>query len=328
MNLNHGSFVISLDFELMWGILDHDDPMDYEENIKNVRMVVSALLKMFKNYKIHATWGVVGLLMEDSIEQCEKNKPTLLPTYKDDKLSSYSHYKFLRSVNSDYLFAGDLVKTIQEVEGQEIATHTYSHYYCMEKGQTKKQFEADLRKAKEKAQDMDVELKTIIFPRNQFNREYDDVLKANGIISYRGNEKKWFYQSENKKKYKSLLWRGLRLLDNYAPIAGSCCYGYSELKDSEDLFNIPSSRFLRPYSRKLALFEPMRLQRIKRQMKYAAIQGKIFHLWWHPHNFGENISENMSFLQSILEYYKELNIDYGFINRNIVEIGDLINGIR
>ena len=44
--------VISLDFEMLWGILDHRDPLDYEQNIKNVPRVVGCLLRLFRKYGI------------------------------------------------------------------------------------------------------------------------------------------------------------------------------------------------------------------------------------------------------------------------------------
>ena len=319
-----GSFVISLDFEMMWGILDHDNPMDYETNIQNVRGVVPALLRLFREYNIHATWGVVGLLIQNSIEECENNKTLFLPTYDEQRLSSYTYFEKLKGIEPNYLFAKDLVELIQKTPGQEIATHTYSHYYCMEQGQTKEQFEADIRKTVEINHSIGIDLKTIIFPRNQCNPDYFEVLKKYGINYYRGNEKAWFYQSADKKKYKSLLRRGFRLLDNYIPLAGPCCYNYSEINDGDGMICVPSSRFFRPYSKRLAFVETIRLNRIKNQMKYAAKHGEIFHLWWHPHNFGLYLNENLKSLEEILDYYLFLNSEFDYDSKNIFEIGEVV----
>ena len=56
-------------------------------------------------------------------------------------------------------------------------------------------------------------------------------------------------------------------------------------------------------------------------MLNAAKSNQSFHLWWHPHNFGVNQSENISQLRELLDYYKILNKKYGMISRNIKEIG-------
>ena len=68
--------------------------------------------------------------------------------------------------------------------------------------------------------------------------------------------------------------------------------------------DIPSSRFLRPFSKKAKMFEGLRLHRINSGMTYAAKNNFSYHLWWHPHNFGINKNENFEFLEKILEHYK------------------------
>ncbi len=34
----------------------------------------------------------------------------------------------------------------------------------------------------------------------------------------------------------------------------------------------------------------------------------MYHLWWHPHNFGVNLDKNIDFLEKILQYYQQLNV--------------------
>src|SRR3546814_14899491 len=66
----------------------------------------------------------------------------------------------------------------------------------------------------------------------------------------------------------------------------------------------------------------MRLSRICRAMRQAAISGSVFHLWWHPHNFGADIAENMAFLRRILESYRQLADEYGMTSATIAETAD------
>ncbi|HET8963874.1 MAG TPA: hypothetical protein VFM99_08250, partial [Chitinophagales bacterium] len=59
-------------------------------------------------------------------------------------------------------------------------------------------------------------------------------------------------------------------------------------------------------------FEPLRLRRILKGMEAAAKKGKVYHLWWHPHNFGSFQDQNFSILEKICLHYKKLNSQYKF----------------
>jgi Kef-type K+ transport system membrane component KefB len=60
--VQYGTFVISLDFELLWGVRDKRTVTDYGANIRGVRDVVPALLDLFAERDIACTWATVGLL--------------------------------------------------------------------------------------------------------------------------------------------------------------------------------------------------------------------------------------------------------------------------
>lgn len=80
-----------------------------------------------------------------------------------------------------------------------------------------------------------------------------------------------------------------------------------------------------PYSPKLSFLEGLRLRRIKKEMVHAAKKGEMYHLWWHPHNFGANIEENLHMLEEICKCYKELYLKYGFSSYNMNEFERMIN---
>lgn len=313
--------VISLDFEMLWGILDHKDPLDYEQNIKNVPKVVGCLLKLFKKHGIHATWGCVGMLTQDDMRMARKEAPRELPSYREPSLSAYAHFDFLESVNPAYLFAPKLVKKIRSVDGQELGSHTYSHFYCNEKGITDSQFKEDLQKSVEALQSFGVTPVSVIFPRNQINEAYGGIISRCGFQNYRGTEDAWFYQIPDTRAGEDPVRRGFRLLDHYIPIAGPCCYSWEEIRQENGLNNIKSSRFFRPYSGTLALFEPLRIRRIMGQMEYAARHNMVFHIWWHPHNFGTNIKKNLRNLLKLIRHYERLRDAYGFQSLNMEEVG-------
>lgn len=58
-------------------------------------------------------------------------------------------------------------------------------------------------------------------------------------------------------------------------------------------------------------------------MTHAAKNKKLFHLWWHPHNFGMNTTQNFDFLNKIIVHYQKLYEQYGMVSMNMRELSDL-----
>lgn len=311
--------VISLDFELLWGMIDHADIDSYGENILGARKAVVRILELFEKYGIHATWGVVGFLFLPDVRSLHENLPKKIPGYTDQTYCTYSYISKIKDDDGEYFFAPDLIQKIKGTPNQEIATHTYSHFYCLEYGQDRDEFEEDLLQARKVAKKNGIDYKSIIFPRNQMNPEYAEILRKNDIKYYRGNEKSWCNRASNKKNT-TLLMRLFRFLDSYINLTGNQCYDFEEISDG-DLKNIRSSRFFRPYNPKFALFEKLKLHRIKKQMYYAAKHGKVFHIWWHPHNFGRHLEENLNNLEVLLHFYSILNRKFQFESMNMDEVG-------
>lgn len=309
MTSNSGRFIISLDFELMWGVRDKKTIPTYGENIKGVWKAVPALLDIFERYGINATFATVGLLFGKSPDDIKPYLPLKKPNYNDSNLSPYSDLENIKA-DLDYFFALDLIEKIKNKGNHEIASHTFSHYYCLELGQTIAQFKADIQSYIQISKKCNIETHSLIFPRNQFNPEYLEVLTELGIKNYRGNELAWFYNPSSKAGQTKLM-RIFRLIDSYLNISGHNDYSIKQLNKTKP-FNLPSSRFLRPYNKRLAFLEQLRLKRIRNSMTHAAKTGNLYHLWWHPHNFGTNLVENLSFLNQILQHYQVLNNTYQF----------------
>lgn len=320
--MEQGIFTISLDFELYWGVRDKRSIEQYESNLKGTREAIPKILDLFAANDVHATWATVGMLFFSDKDSLMKANPNVLPTYKNEALSPYKYVERTENIEGDYHFAPALIQSIAKSQGQEIGSHTYSHYYCLEEGQSVQQFDADILSSKAVAREFDIELKSFVFPRNQWNKEYLSSLSKHGISSYRGNESYWIYNAANQEN-EGKLKRLLRLADAYVNISGHNAHTL-QYSAEEEILNIPSSRFLRPYSKKLSFLDWLRLKRIKASMSYAAISKKVYHLWWHPHNFGANTKENIEFLNKILEHYKYLNKQYGFKSLNMSEIAELV----
>ena len=134
------------------------------------------------------------------------------------------------------------------------------------------------------------------------------------------------YDTHNTKQLESPLHRIFRLLDAYINISGHNTYKPEMLLDSENnIVNIRSSRFLRSYSKKLKFLESLKLNRIKNGMYHAAKYNEIYHLWWHPHNFGTNTEENFIALEEIFKTFDELNRSYDFES---ITMSDLAEKLR
>jgi len=247
-----GQFVISLDFELLWGVRDHSDKQAYGQNVLGARDAVPRMLELFAARDIRTTWATVGFLFCETKEELMAALPSERPAYTNPRLSNYS---YLDEVGQDersdpYYFAASLVDAICKAPGQELGTHTMSHYYCLEDGQTLAAFEADLAAAKALADLRGVSLKSIVFPRNQFSPAHLEICARQGITHYRGNPDGWAYRAA-KGSDQTPARRALRLIDAYSGVLGSQTF----VPGHDGLVDVPASRFLRPCTGKLAAFQ-------------------------------------------------------------------------
>ena len=57
-----GALVISLDFELHWGVRDKCAPDGpYRENLLGARKAIPRILDLFEEFDVAATWATVGI---------------------------------------------------------------------------------------------------------------------------------------------------------------------------------------------------------------------------------------------------------------------------
>jgi Polysaccharide deacetylase len=315
----NGLLVVSLDFELYWGVREMPNVHRYYGNLVGARNAVSELLKVFSNYGIHATWAIVGFLYANSTSQLRDYFPTRLAAYQWPSRSPYDDLPApgVREDTGSIFFAPSLIRQISDTAHQEIATHTFSHYYCMQAGSDVDSFRADLAAARAIAGELGLTCTTLVFPKNQCADDYIDAASIEGLRVYRGNPSSWLHQA-NTTSSKRVLLKAARLLDGYLPISAVHAQQLS-MDSTSTMTDIPSSRFLRPFVQALSPFESVRLDRIKLEMKTAAETGQIYHLWWHPHNFGLNTEANIGFLIRVLDYYRELNDSFGFESANMCE---------
>lgn len=295
-------FIISLDFELHWGVFDTLGDK-YNKNLDGTKYAIREILELFKKYDISATWCIVGMLFNKNIEDFQKYKPMKLPSYKNTQLNPYNVNIGKDEKQDPYHYAYDIIKLILSYRMQEIGSHSYSHYYCREEGQTIEEFEDDTKSAVKIAKDkFGINLKSYVFPKNEVNKDYLGVLIKYGFSHFRIPPNNWLYNNGQKT---NKIGRIIRYVDSYINLSGRYT---SKLIFINSLKATQGDRFLRPHSNRF--FDLLMLNRIKKEMLYAAKNNLDYHLWWHPHNFGTNTKENLNNLEVLFKFYLNLNKQY------------------
>ena len=147
------------------------------------RNVIPYLLDLFAKADVHATWATVGFLFFDEKDELLAHLPPLRPGYRDRNLSPYNHVMRIgpNEQKDPFHYARSLICRILQFPGQEIGTHTFSHYYCLEEGQIVNEFRADLRAAYRAAERLGIDLKSLVFPRNQWRPDYLPACAEAGV---------------------------------------------------------------------------------------------------------------------------------------------------
>lgn len=315
-------FYISLDFELFWGFdIDCILSEQQKEKFDKTKALVPHLLELFKKYNIACTWAIVGALLNETKQELYSNIPSIRPSYANFKSRNFEKMEWIAdsSTKTPWCFAKELCQLIKETPRQEIGTHTYSHYYCLEEEQTLETFLTDIEIAREITfSKLKIYPKSIVFPRNQIN--YIKNLAKYGIQVYRGTQKHWAYNEGNHLKSTSISRRFFRFVDRYLPLT-SHVFDIQVVNQEEKmpLVNVQQSRLLVGYNKKVSVLEPIRIGRIKAEMTEAAKNKLSYHLWWHPHNFAEFPERNLKNLDNLLRHYSFLKNNYEFKNYTLIE---------
>ena len=312
-----GALVISLDFEIHWGMRDKERPDGPgRASLLGAREAVPRVRDCFKRSGVAATWATVGFLFARNRDELAEFAPAIRPRYTNSQLAPWDEPVGHNELDDPLHYAPSLIDQISRCPRQEIATHTYSHYYCLEAGQSAESFDADLKSAAAIATSQGHSLHSIVFPRNQHNPAYADVLLRNGIVCYRGNPHSWMYRGDSR------VHRVARLVDSCGNLSGPNTIGWGSLIEPETgLVNVPASFMLRPWSARLA---GMRQRRIERCLTHAARHGEIAHLWWHPHNFGSNRDRNIAMLDQIVGHFQRLRDQYGMESLTMFDVAERV----
>ena len=306
-----GALVISLDFELHWGSRDHvaRSSSSYAE-LAGSRQVGSDLADLLARRGIRATWATVGFLFASTRQELELHRPARVPAYAQAVLDPYVEPVGRDEREDPEHLAGSLVDHLVRTEGQEVGSHTFSHYYCLEAGQHEADLRADLAAAQAIAGRRGLTLTSLVLPRNQWNPAYAAAVRESGFTSYRGPQPTFGHEARATGGH-GRIDRLARLADTYCGVAPPPTFAWGERLQPSGLTDLPASAFLRPLSPGRRRIEPLQLRRLVRGLRDAAQRGRIFHLWWHPHNFARFPQESFAFLELFLDEFDHLAVSDG-----------------
>ncbi len=301
-----GALVISLDFEQHWGMRDHVDIHSAAfAELASSRRVVSDLAALFADRRIHATWATVGFLFASTSAELSAHLPERRPSYRDGRFDPYVEPVGDDETSDPEHLAGSLVDLVAGTPGQEVASHTFSHFYCLEEGQHEDDLRADLAAAQAIAGGRGLRLTSLVLPRNQWNPRYAGAVKESGFNCFRGPQPSWGHEARSSGN-QGPVNRAARLVDTYGGVAPPPTFAWDAMLREDGLCDVPASAFLRPYAPGRRRLEPLRLHRLVTGLRQAARRGRVFHLWWHPHNFAAHPEESFGFLNRLLDEYDRL----------------------
>ena len=304
MRRDHGVFTLSLDFELIWGTLDHG-PEAFSEACERERtQVVGRLLALFEEFEIPATWCVLGHLLLESCEQRNglKHPEIVQPRHAWVQGDWFAHDP-CGTVESDPIFYGrSLVESIRSCRvRQEIGCHSFSHPIFGDPGCTRATAETELAECARLASGLGIGMRAFAFPRNRVG--HLQVLRENGYTVYRGPEPVW-YEAE---QIPGPLRRLGHLVDVLAARRPPVVVPQEVLPG---LWNLPGSMIYFPFHG-FRRYVPMSL-RVRRAMKgldRAVRTGKVFHLWFHPTNLAYGTEPLFAGLREILARVAQLRTE-------------------
>ena len=154
--------IISIDFELDWGYNNSENPLSEDE----ISSGLDSIIAILKKHKIKSTWAIVGQLFRNNGTENDNSR---------------------RRLNW-------IIKNLKENDLIEIASHTNNHIFIEEISDELIEEDFDLMKSV--AKNISIDFKSIVFPRNQYNKKNLRLIKKYGYTHYRSVQKKWYFNTK------------------------------------------------------------------------------------------------------------------------------------
>jgi len=266
-----GTVVISIDAELGWGFHDYparDRPTD---RIERSRWGWERLAEILDQFRIPATWAVVGHLFERECNGAHVGHPSP-PGW-------FAHERGEDPMPERFRFAPDLVSRLVDSRvDHDIGAHTYSHVELDADYATEPLARAECARAIEAAQALGIELDSFVFPRNRVGHRA--TLAEAGFVCYRGQAPETTADGPYTGPLRKLAQA--TVVADPPPLV-------EPTVDEHGLVNVPASLYLfgfeGPARRLLSRTVGDPVVRQARLGVDAAADGEgVCHLWLHPNN--------------------------------------------
>lgn len=275
--MRQGAFTISIDVEILWGVWDRPATRVEGRCAELERTITGRLLRLFGAYDIRATWAIVGRLLDEQ-----------------------RGFDGLRGTRECW-YAPDIVEAIRaDSTGHEIGSHSYGHIYfdTVPRGDAL----SDLQRAAAIHRAHGLAFDSFVFPRNGV--AHVDALREVGLKVYRSTD-------EGILRWTSARAARLRPIVNLADKALALPSPLVHpIVHEGGLVELPSSMLLMARNGLRRLVHPHALARKLRDgVRRAARDGGVFHLWFHPSNFYEEMDAQLDVLEQGLAEAASLRDD-------------------
>ncbi len=269
-----GYFLFSIDTELAWGVFGKFDPNAF--SAERERETVNRLLGILDEFKIAATWAVVGGMFEEKYE----GSPLVdVARWLEQYPASYEMVRH----NSPLLYGPDIVETLLARRDQhEIAFHGFTHRLFDEQTMSEQEARLEIETWLSVAQRWGVVPRSVTFPRSRVG--FLDLFREHGFLCYRDDNllSGAYARPVIRKVFRR--WPHSLYALTAVPLqeASLSPSGLICLPSSFELFGF-NRRVERVLDR--AGLHNLRLQTLVRSIRQAGAQRKMVHMYAHPYDF-------------------------------------------
>jgi peptidoglycan/xylan/chitin deacetylase (PgdA/CDA1 family) len=289
-----GTFVLTLDTELIWGSFDSLTAAAFARQFPDERSTILALLDLLDRYEIPATWAVLGHLF---LRECQRVEGIAHPELCQPRQSWY-HADWLAAdpctdrLRDPLWYGDDILDAIQAADTpQEIGSHSFSHVLYDDPALTEAAVHADLQACVDLAARRGIELRSFVFPRNR--EAHHQALRDAGFTAYRAVDPTWYARLPESMR------RPAHLADQMAGVTPPTSRPSERLPG---LWSIPGSMMLIHRSGvRRAIPIATRVRKARRGLQRASQGGGVFHLWTHPFNVANDPGRLLGALEAVLQ---------------------------
>lgn len=293
--------MISIDTELSWGTFDVGRVDSYLPAYNRTRSVVNRLINLFDEYEVSATWATVAHLLHDCGGE-HRADPGPDYWWIDNW---YGSLPCVTGRDRSLWYAPEMIDAIRQCQTpQEIGVHAYSHLILGERGCSSRVAKREIDEAIRIMESHGIEPESFVFPRNSIGHQ--EILSENGVRIYRGRDARWY----ERRALPDVIRKVPRYIEEATKITPPSVIPTWD----GDIIKLPGSQVFRPFHDGWQ-FTPSssRVVKAKKGLDRAVSEGEIFHLRFHPFDFGFNPDDLLSKLAKVLHYANEMR-DKGLLD--------------